>query len=124
MYLTIPWKLDVIGLNKSKLLLRHHSDVRQITGLNPLTTKVAHNIKTSQLICSGNQLTGFYMMGNLGRYVKRFLYIRAEKKWVNHVYDVIPALTLPTFSKTRDIFKYLFFTFPLCCMLDVVFDTE
>ena len=33
----------------------------------PLTTNVPHNIETSQLICSPNQLTGFYMMENTGR---------------------------------------------------------
>ena len=32
--------------------------------LNPLTTSVPHHIETSQLICSANQSTGFYMMGN------------------------------------------------------------
>ena len=33
---------------------------------NPLTTNVPHHIETSQLICNANQLTGFYMMGNIG----------------------------------------------------------
>ena len=32
---------------------------------NPLTTNVPHHIETSQLICSANQLTGFYMMRTL-----------------------------------------------------------
>ena len=31
---------------------------------NPLTTNVSHHIETIQLICSANQLTGFYMVGN------------------------------------------------------------
>ena len=35
--------------------------------INSLTTNVPHYIKTSQLICFANQLTGFYMMGNIGR---------------------------------------------------------
>ena len=35
---------------------------------NPLTTKVPSHIETSQLICRANQLTGFYMMGNICRY--------------------------------------------------------
>ena len=35
--------------------------------LNPLTTNVPHHIETSQLICSANHLTGFYMMGNTDR---------------------------------------------------------
>ena len=34
--------------------------------INPLTTNVPHHIETSQLICIENQLTGFYMMGNIG----------------------------------------------------------
>ena len=33
--------------------------------LNPSTTNVPHHIETSQLICNANQLTGFYMMGNI-----------------------------------------------------------
>ena len=33
---------------------------------NPLTTSVPHHIETRRLICSANQLTGFYMMGNIG----------------------------------------------------------
>ena len=35
--------------------------------LNPLKTTISHYIETSQLICTVNQLTGFYMMGNIGR---------------------------------------------------------
>ena len=35
--------------------------------LNPLMTNVPLHIETSQLICIANQLTGFYMMGNIGR---------------------------------------------------------
>ena len=34
---------------------------------NPLTTNVPYHIETSDLICSANQLTGFYMMGNTSR---------------------------------------------------------
>ena len=34
--------------------------------LNPLTTNVPHQMGTSQLIYNTNQLTGFYMMGNVG----------------------------------------------------------
>ena len=33
---------------------------------NPLTTNVPHHIETSQLIYIANQLTGFYMMENIG----------------------------------------------------------
>ena len=35
---------------------------------NPLTANVPHYIEISQLICIADQLTGFYMMGNIGRY--------------------------------------------------------
>ena len=50
------------------LLLR---ELKENTGLkwvkvNPLTTNVPHHIETSQLILIANQLTGFYMMGNIG----------------------------------------------------------
>ena len=34
--------------------------------INQLTTNVPHHIETSQLPCSANQLTGFYMIGNIG----------------------------------------------------------
>ena len=37
----------------------------EIEALNPLMTNVPHHIETSQLICNGNQLTGFYMRGTL-----------------------------------------------------------
>ena len=35
--------------------------------VNPLTTNVSHYIETGQLICNTNRLTGFDMMGNIGR---------------------------------------------------------
>ena len=35
--------------------------------VNPLTTNALHHIETSQLICIANQLTGFYIMTNIGR---------------------------------------------------------
>ena len=34
--------------------------------INPLTTNIPHHIETSQLICNANQLTGSYMIGNIG----------------------------------------------------------
>ena len=33
----------------------------------PLMTNVLHHRETGQSICIVNQLTGFYMMGNMGR---------------------------------------------------------
>ena len=35
--------------------------------INPSTTNVPHPIESNQLIYIANQLTGFYMMGNIGR---------------------------------------------------------
>ena len=35
--------------------------------VNPLTTYIPHHTETSQLIYNANQLTGFYMMKNIGR---------------------------------------------------------
>ena len=37
------------------------------SSFNPFTTNVTHYIETSHLICILNQLTGFYIMGNIGR---------------------------------------------------------
>ena len=41
-------------------------DHRYIVMLNPLRTIVPHHVETSQLVCIANQLTGFYMMRNVG----------------------------------------------------------
>ena len=35
--------------------------------VNVLTTNVPHHIETSLLICITNELTSFYMIGNIGR---------------------------------------------------------
>ena len=40
--------------------------------INPFNDQCSHHIETSHLICSANQLTGFYMMGTL--VVKRLTY--------------------------------------------------
>lgn len=37
-------------------------------GTSPLTTNVSYHRETSQSICHANQLTGFHMMGNTGRW--------------------------------------------------------
>ena len=46
-------------------------DLMDATGnrspFNPVMTNVPHHKETSQLICITDHLTGFYMMGNLGR---------------------------------------------------------
>ena len=36
-----------------------------LVGFKPFNDQCSHYIDTSQLICSANQLTGFYMMGTL-----------------------------------------------------------
>ena len=41
--------------------------------INPLTTSVPHHIENSQLNCYTNLLTGFYMMGKIGREWVNFL---------------------------------------------------
>ena len=51
-------KFSQFGLNFVKYLLQY---------INPLTTNVPHDIETSHLIYKANQLTGFYMMGNIDR---------------------------------------------------------
>ena len=45
-------------------LALNHSD---LDSFNPLTANVPHHIEASQLICIAVQLTGFHMMGNIGR---------------------------------------------------------
>ena len=47
---------------------------------NPLTTNVPHHIETSQLICRANQLTSFYMMGNIGRQWVNMLIVSDQKQ--------------------------------------------
>ena len=37
------------------------------SSLNPLTTNVPHHEETSQMICIGNHLIGFYMMEIISR---------------------------------------------------------
>ena len=61
------------GLMNSKTLLtlHHESELIMIHSFplifNPLITNVPQHIETSQLICTANQLTGFYMKGNNDR---------------------------------------------------------
>ena len=37
-----------------------------MVGINLLMTSVAHFVETSQLTCHANQVTGLYMMVNIG----------------------------------------------------------
>ena len=58
--------------------------------INPLTTKVPHHTGTSQLICNANQLTGFYIMGNICRLgltfpefsIKNLLHLISHKQFL------------------------------------------
>ena len=54
------WFLRFLGVEKRNM------GVKWVNDFNPLTTNVPHRIKTSQLICNVSQLTGFYMMGDIG----------------------------------------------------------
>ena len=58
--------VDVIS-NSSVCRISSYSRL-EITSIaiNPLTTNAPHHIENSQLICIANELTGFYMMGNIG----------------------------------------------------------
>ena len=49
------------------LVVSSEDSIKRFLGLKPLTANVLHHIETSQLIWIANQLTGFYMMGNIGR---------------------------------------------------------
>ena len=51
--------------------------------LNSLTTNAPHYIETSQLFCFPSRLTGFYMMGNVGRQrVNKILYMALKSTLV------------------------------------------
>ena len=52
--------------NGSFLILFQECNLIVTFQVNPLTTNVLDHIESSQLICSANQLTGFYMMENIG----------------------------------------------------------
>ena len=46
---------------------------------NPFQPSVAFNIETSHLICSANQMTGFYMKCNIGM---KWVKVNAAISWV------------------------------------------
>ena len=58
--LILPSHEEIIIPSKSAAILN-------FSFFNLLTTSVSHIIETSQLICRANQLTGFYIMGNICR---------------------------------------------------------
>ena len=55
------------------------------------TLQCSHHIETSQLICSANQLTGFYMMGTLERRSGVFI---VNFEHISHLVLVFLLLTL------------------------------
>ena len=59
------WEKRVFLFGSVSLLYFWVDDVLQ-SRVNPLATIVPHYTEASQLICRTNQLTGFYMIGNIG----------------------------------------------------------
>ena len=62
-FITHEWHWDSTQYNK--ILSAIKEEDREVVKI--LTTNVLRHIETSQLICRANQLTGFYMMENIGR---------------------------------------------------------
>ena len=65
--------------------------------INPLTTNVRHHIETRKLISSANKLTGFYMIGNIGRLSINWEFCKAiNLKFLNNRYDqTVKRLHIP-----------------------------
>lgn len=58
------------------------SGQNQLHSFNPLTTSVPHHMETSQLLYMETELTGFFMMGEIGSQ-----WIKGLKKRVTHFTD-------------------------------------
>ena len=56
-----------VNYNKSEHKQKRYKDISKTT-FNPLMICVPHRVETSQLIYIANQLTGFYIMRNIGRW--------------------------------------------------------
>ena len=54
-----------VHISSGKKLVGETTRVRGL--FNPLTTNVLHHIETSQLTCITNEMTEFYMTGDIGR---------------------------------------------------------
>ena len=54
----------MLQFEKNRLLMSSAHEISLL--LSALVTSVPYHIETSQLICRADQLTGFYMMGNIG----------------------------------------------------------
>ena len=65
--------------------------------VNPLTTNVSHHIETGQLICSANQLTGFYMTAK---------YIRIESNTFSEHIRSKCTLYPPKTSENHKVFCF------------------
>ena len=82
-YYNIYYHISILTLTRLKLILHSYRDQLldfhfkcvvwflnkrsiSLTCVYPLTTNVTHHTETSQIICIANQLTGFYMMENIG----------------------------------------------------------
>ena len=62
------YKLDQESLKQQEIVYNQVGSFKFIfRAVNPLTTSVPHYIETSRFICDAYQLTGFYMMSNIGR---------------------------------------------------------
>ena len=59
--------LASMNIRKSDIYLKSENVKKLRSIVNSLTASVPHHIETSQLICSANLLTDFYMMRNMGR---------------------------------------------------------
>ena len=70
----VLYEIILFKKTQKKQCKQYFSDfLRIFQFLNPLTINGPHHIKTSQLICIGNQLTGFDTMENIGKTKQRWL---------------------------------------------------
>ena len=66
----------------------------QITSLlNPFQPSVGLRIETSHLICTPNQMTGFYKKCNTGFELDQCLYYICSKTIFIHIYQYLPKVT-------------------------------
>ena len=61
------WTYKITSFNVYGPASRGWPKIRWKNVVNQLTTNVPYHVETSQLISNANQLTGFYMIGNIGR---------------------------------------------------------
>ena len=73
------------------------SCIQELKFVKPLTPNVLHHKESSQLICNANQLTGFYMTENFGRY-----WVKCYPK-----HSLLLLLEQLLHISSRDVFKAL-----------------